>query len=362
MNKGLLYKTFCIPVCLFLCLCAFCCVENSVLAQESIFISDIYIVSKGDTLWDISDRFFGDPFIWPSLWQRNPHIKDPHWIYPGQIINLRDLPLPGSLKAEPVRATSELPKEAKPKTPPEAAAVPVPPKTQYIVSQDRIDSCSYIVPKQSIYQRQGAQRWGRIIDAKEDKVSYSYLDYIYINYGAGRVKTDQILTIFRVEEGLRGPANLEIPYSMIRILGKAKVMEVHPDLCQARIIKSYAEIYVGDLVKHYETTPRPVLKPPERKDLEGELLAGEEPKEYIAAFDLVFLNIGKRDGLEQGNLLDIYRFDEIQTGAKQIKTTRLLQPLGKLVVLRVEEDTSTALINKSFQPIKLGDRVRVHQD
>lgn len=50
-----------------------------------------YVVKKGDTLWDISKRFLVKPWYWKKLWYNNPQIRNPHLIYPGDVLGIVDV-------------------------------------------------------------------------------------------------------------------------------------------------------------------------------------------------------------------------------------------------------------------------------
>src|SRR5262249_19430488 len=50
--------------------------------DRSEFLPPVHLVRRGDTLWDICDRYFHNPWDWPRIWSYNPGLQNPHWIYP----------------------------------------------------------------------------------------------------------------------------------------------------------------------------------------------------------------------------------------------------------------------------------------
>src|SRR3546814_822269 len=64
--------------------------------------TQVNIIERGDTLWDLAGRFLGNPYLLPQLWENNQYILDAHWIYPGD-------PLAVGVEVVPVEQVGEAP-------------------------------------------------------------------------------------------------------------------------------------------------------------------------------------------------------------------------------------------------------------
>ena len=63
-------------------------------------VPNYIVVQDGDTLESICEAFFQSPYEWARIWSYNPHITNPHWIYPGDVNFLRPPADPSSAPVE----------------------------------------------------------------------------------------------------------------------------------------------------------------------------------------------------------------------------------------------------------------------
>ena len=232
------------------------CLILSPSAQEQKEAEGKYTIKSGDTLWDISSKFLKDPFLWPKLWQRNPYITNPHWIYPGNPIRLSTME--EGKKEEPKKAEVEkIPigevKKVEPlliekipeviaETKPIEGKIPVSPEGRSAGFMSDLDYRGI----------------GIILQNREGKVLMAENDIVYLTFKPSKSSkpTEPILignkyTIFRPSEIIRHPVTGQKVGRKYNITGNIQIIDEHGSFYTAKIIEAFESILIGDLVRHY---------------------------------------------------------------------------------------------------------------
>jgi len=277
---------------------------------------DYYKVKRGDTLWDICDKYYGDPRLWPKLWQINPQIPNPHLIYPGQVLHLREVQ-PGK------------------------EAIQVKPKKDVIDFPEAIEAVGYLKPKPESYV-------GKILKAKEsDKIVLGRGDWVFLKFNRKLPNVDEKYFIYRTSE-VHHPKTGERGYVHC-ILGVLKIEKVHEKLAEAKIVRSYDVVYVGDYLMPYCPISKRIEILKERPHVKATIVASRENATEIGWPHIVYIDAGIERGIKIGHILDVYR--------KQSPPLPLAY-LGRLLIVYVTKNSATAFILKSIQPFHCGDIVK----
>jgi len=237
------------------------CIVIPGLTQETKETEGVYTIKKGDTLWDISSKFLKDPFLWPKLWQRNPYITNPHWIFPGNPIRLSAMePVK---KEEPKKVVEEKPKDAV-KEPvlkePEVKKVEPPPaeKKPEVVAEvkpvkveekpgtfQEIRSSGYL----SDIENRGI---GIVLEGKEGKNIMSAGDIIYLAFKTSEsILVGNKYTIFRVSEEKKHPVTDKKIGRKYNIIGNIQIIDQRGNFFTAKVIESFDAIMKGDYIQPY---------------------------------------------------------------------------------------------------------------
>ncbi len=297
----------------------------------------LYVVQKGDTLWDISERFFKDPFFWPNLWSKNPAIGNPHFIYPGQ--KLRIFPDRIEIVAPPPLPVAGI-------TPPSSVLVqPMREKSFTVRGSD-----GFIAE----HELTGV---GRIVATNHDRVIVGTGDTVYTDLGGayGARKGDRF-SIFSIQEAVTHPLRHVTVGHKIVPLGTLELTELTPTGSRATITESYREIGSGALLLPRSDGRLEIPLKSSGRSLSGIILESFTGNRAVGAGDLVYLDLGAEQGVSLGNMLYVVR-QPLPEKEYRGATVLPQEILGALVIVRVGRDTSTALLVKTVEAIELGEMV-----
>ncbi len=230
----------------------------SIMAQEKKEAEGIYTIKKGDTLWDISAKFLKDPFLWPKLWQRNPYITNPHWIYPGNPVRLSTFE--EAKKEEPPKVVEEKPKEVKEVKPEvvEVKKVEPPPvvekKPEAVVEKKSVEEKKVIPEIRSAgfiggFDYRGI---GVILDNREGKNLMAEGDVLYLAFKTTEtISIGNKYTIFRPSDVIRDPATDKKIGRKYSISGNIEIIDQYGGFYTARVLEAFDAIYRGDMIQPY---------------------------------------------------------------------------------------------------------------
>ncbi|HWV36891.1 MAG TPA: LysM peptidoglycan-binding domain-containing protein [Vulgatibacter sp.] len=314
-----------------------------------------HVVEKGDTLWDLSERYLGSPWYWPKVWSFNPQIENPHWIYPGDEVRL------GTGEAEAVAA---------------APGEPAPAPEDEIVEEDEVSVAGQIgfqgpttirVPAVGFATSEQLGSAGAIARSFEEKELLHEGDRVYLEMAnRGAVRVGDRMVVFREEDAVQHPETGARLGSMVRILGAVRIVsaDARQKYVTGVIERSILEITRGDRVGPAGVElSRQVDPVAPARDVSGIIAATlEEEIAELAQGHFVILDRGTRNGVTRGNTLDVIRAsDGLEDDGLEARFDEDIpaESIGQVLVVDARESTSVAVVLRSLRELRRGDRVEM---
>lgn len=341
-----------------------------------------HVIVKGDTLWDLAAHYYGNPYLWPQIWEKNQYILDAHWIYPGDPLVLGPEVAPADHLAEATPeggepgdtdgsddSTAPVPGVL---TPAAAAGSPVP-----LGSESDIYCSGYIAPEgqefpYSIvgteYESLGPEfklgarpdingAYGRVDTAKYD---LSTGDIVYLDGGRARgLSPGSLFTVISPEARIVHPVTRLVVGRYYHYVGRVRVLSVQESTAIAEIVQACDPVHVGAILQPFEPEPVPLGRPtamrPVNYPTQAEKLS-DSPVILFSSDDVislgqdhvVYIDRGADQDVTPGDIYTIYRPN--RDGLPPIV-------IGELAVLSVHKSSSVAKIIESRYPVYIGDRL-----
>ena len=326
-----------------------------------------YTVKKGDTLWGISSMYLKDPWHWPDIWYNNQYIKNPHLIYPGDVLILghnaqgqptlsverKGVPV---TEATPTQATKPtglrvdklepepryLPLNAAVTTVPLNGLLPYLDKTR-VMTKHELDDNGYLVTS---YDQSPASGEGSEVYARDMKPSEG-TRYEILRKGPPYVDPDSGDTL-----------GYQATY-----IGDAQV-ETWGKLTKLLITASTQEAISGDYFVPTNGDPIDLNFFPHHsaKTIDGQIMAVLGGVAQIGQYDVVVLDRGSDDGVDPGTVLGIYRKgdtvkDKHASFFSSSTVTLPTERSGIVMVFRTFKNVSYGLVMQATHEIHVADYI-----
>jgi hypothetical protein len=313
-------------------------------------VPETYKVKEGDTLWDITESYYGDPYRWPQVWSYNPDITNPHWIYPDLEIRLR----PGD---EDVIKTA--------------------PTGFKRAAATRGGAQAVYMAEYGFLNKDALQDAGFIIGANEEHMMMVDTDITYVRFNKDvEPEIGKVYTVFRkMREIEREPSE---EGELVRILGEVLLQDydMARGVGHGLVVDSIDGLERGFRLAAFERNFYWVDVVPAERSIRATVVASLYPRKLPSTNQIVFVNVGAEQGVVLGNRFYIVRqgdeWRESTEGrvGREIETTVPLPnppkhypwevvALGRAV--NVQPKTTAILLEKAERAVRMGDRAELRK-
>ncbi len=337
--------------------------------------ANVYTIQKGDTLWDLAQKFLKTPYLWPQIWEKNPYITNPHWIYPGDPLLVEEPKLVEKPKVEtPVEEAPAPEPEVQPEEKIDRIRdlkSDVPPARPMTLTTEKLET--YYSGEEELYGtgRVSATRiaFDTFIVGAEDENTQRYLgegEIVFLNKGMRQnVYPGAQFQILRPEGSLDNPVTKKFVGFYYMQLGICKVIIAHDNNAIAQITFCSRPVYIGDGLLPYEEKAK-IPRDPNHKFQRfigdngkptGNIVYLEERTTIAASGSVVYIDLGKNANLTPGQFCTVYRVEGKYKRDNEFFNIYSTQSLDISKDGGFSKDQKKALANRSIPRIILGELV-----
>ena len=348
-----------------------------------------YEVKSGDTLWGISGKYLYQPWQWPKLWGANRAIiRNPHLIYPGQVLVLHYVDGQPRLGFE--GGSGGIPTI---KLTPRVREV----SSGYGIATINVNFYRMFMQHPQIIDQMQTQNAPRLVAGPDNRLLYSKGDRVYADgvtepgkylvYRAVKDVLDPDTGKYLGQEVVFSGELMTQPVRQSALEGRsdtdAKYLKegeyytrLHPllkvptETAQALMVtEAVSEIRNGDyLLKVTDEGDAFNMMPhaPE-KAIDAKIVSVMDGIMEAGPYQTITLNKGSADGLDKGSVLSLYkRSKQIRTrledrpgGSKSVMKYLSIpaEEVGLAMVYRAGEHVSSAIILDAKTNVQVGDLV-----
>ena len=298
-----------------------------------------YTVQKGDTLWDLAQKFSDTPWQWPELWKENNQIANPHRIYPGERIRL--------YRRRDAHGYGEDSQGGKK------------PVEDGLVMTKMIDFQYAAIERIGFIRKEPVSSHGTIFKVEGQKEMISTGDLVYIRPAKDfSLEPGNKYTIYRTLKPIKDRQTNKFIGIQHYLAGAVEITLKRPDFVLGRVVAAYRPVKVGDLLMPFHRRLPRIEMQDSPQGLQCQIIEAEEHTAMFGESTIAFINKGEQEGVAPGQLYWIFKQEKYRINPED-KYDVTLTPvlLGELLVLHTEKTTATVMITDSRQPMHAGDKV-----